>query len=291
MNWPQNSKIRVNYPLKEKTTFGIGGKARFFCEPRDSSELKSLLLVAGKNKLPVFILGAGSNLLISDAGVKGLVIKLNSPFFKKITLEKGCIRAGSGVKLAELIRFSRERSWQGLEFLVGIPGTLGGALAMNAGCWESAIGDLVKEISVMDHRGRIKTLNKKGIKFTYRKSNLGKYIILSALLKIKKGSRLKIRNNITRYLLFRRSTQDLTQANAGCIFKNPPQRYAGKLIDLCGLKGRRIGKAFISERHANFILNRGGARAKDVLGLMRLIKSKVRQKFKVVLQPEIKIWN
>ena len=290
MNWPRDFKVRAKYPLKDKTTFRIGGRAQFFSEPGDLTELKSLLRVAKRNKVPVFILGAGSNLLISDKGVKGLVIKLGSAYFKRIALRADCIEAGSAALLSQLIKFTQSKSLQGLEFLVGIPGTLGGALAMNAGCWEAAIGDLVKEVSVMDYNGKIKILSNKDIKFTYRKSILGKYIILSARLKLKKGNRTQIQKNINKYLKFRRLAQDLGRPNAGCIFKNPPQCYAGKLIDLCGLKGKRIGDAFVSERHANFILNKGRASAKDVLALMRIINQKVEDKFKITLQPEIKIW-
>ncbi|MDD2927909.1 MAG: UDP-N-acetylmuramate dehydrogenase [Candidatus Omnitrophica bacterium] len=290
MNWPKGSKIKVRQPLKGRTTFKIGGRAQFFSEPESLPELRSILESAKKNKIPVFILGAGSNLLISDKGVKGLVIKLNSAYFKKIALKGSCIEAGGGVTLNQAIKFAQTKSLAGLEFLAGIPGTLGGALAMNAGCWESAIGDLVKEVGVMDYSGRIKILGSKEIKFNYRKSSLGKYIILSALLGLKKNSRAQIQKNINKYLMFRRKSQDLSRPNAGSIFRNPPQRYAGKLIDLCGLKGKKAGQAFVSERHANFILNRGKASAKDVLGLMRIIQKKVKNKFKITLQPEIKIW-
>ncbi|MFA5402274.1 MAG: UDP-N-acetylmuramate dehydrogenase [Candidatus Omnitrophota bacterium] len=290
MNWPRGCRAKAEYSLKDKTTFKIGGCAQFFSEPEDLTELKFLLGAAKKNKLPVFVLGAGSNLLISDKGVKGLVIKLNSAYFKKVALKGSCLEAGSGVTLNQLIKFAQTKSLAGLEFLAGIPGTLGGALTMNAGCWESAIGDLVKEVGVMDYSGRIKILGSKEIKFSYRKSSLEKYIILSALLGLKKSSRRQIQKNISKYLMFRRKAQDLSRPNAGCIFRNPPQRYAGKLIDLCGLKGRRSGGAFVSERHANFILNLSKASAKDVLGLMRIIKKKVKDKFKITLQPEIKIW-
>jgi len=290
MNWPKGCRVKTKYPLKEKTTFKVGGSAQFFSEPGDPAELRCLLGAAKRNKLPVFVLGAGSNLLVSDKGVKGLVIKLNSAYFKRIVLQGSCIKAGSAAALSQLIRFAQGKSLRGLEFLSGIPGTLGGALAMNAGCWEQAIGDWVKEVTVMDHSGRIKILAAKDIKFTYRDSGLGKYIILSALLGLKKGSRMQIQKNINKYLMFRRQAQDSSRPNAGCIFKNPPQRYAGKLIDLCGLKAKRLGGALVSERHANFILNNGRASAKDILGLMRIIRKKVKDRFKITLQPEIKIW-
>jgi len=291
MNWPKDCKIKIKYPLKDKTTFKIGGAARFFSEPKDSAELKALVQSAGKNKLPVFILGAGSNLLISDQGVKGLVIKLSAPYFKRIALENGSIKAEAGVGLAQLVKFSQDRAWQGLEFLIGIPGTIGGALAMNAGCWGSNIGDLVTEVEIMEQSGKVKTLKRNQLEFAYRKSSLAKYIILSCLLKLKKGRRLEIQENIKEYLAARRKSQDMAWPNAGCIFKNPKDNSAGRLIELCGLKGRGIGCAFISERHANFILNKGSAKAKDVLRLMRLTQKQVKDKFHLALQPEIKIWQ
>ncbi len=292
MNWPKELKVKVNYPLKDRNTFKIGGNARFFSEPEDAAELELLIKSAGKNKIPVYILGAGSNLLISDKGVMGLVIKLNSLYFKNISRKKEFIRAASGVMLGELIKFARSASLQGVEFLIGIPGTLGGALAMNAGCWGQNIGDLVVEAQVMTKNGKIKTLSRKEIKFSYRKSSLSEYIILSALLELKKSSASEIKKNINRYLASRRKTQGLlTWPNAGCIFKNPKNNSAGLLIDVCGLKGKNIGGAYISERHANFILNKKKASAKDVLELIRAIKQKVKTRFNLTLQPEIKIWQ
>ena len=291
MNWPKELKVRVNHPLKDKNTFRVGGSAQFFSEPIDAAELSLLIKLAGKNKIPAYTLGAGSNLLISDKGVKGLVLRLNSPYFKNISREKEFIRAGSGVMLGELIRFAKSKSLQGAEFLTGIPGTLGGALAMNAGCWGRSIGDLVVDAQVMSKRGEIKTLSRKEIEFSYRKSSLSGYIILSALLKLKKGSAAEIKKNINRFLASRRKTQDLTSPNAGCIFKNPKNNSAGMLIDLCGLKGKHAGGAFISERHANFILNKNKASAADVLGLMRMVKQRVKDKFGLILQPEIEVWR
>lgn len=291
MSWPKNLAIRADYLLREKTTFKIGGPARFFCEPRNVEELTALVKLARQNKIPVFILGSGSNILISDNGVKGLVIKLSSPYFKRLIQEGNAIRAGSGIGLNQLIKFAQDKSLSGLEFLIGIPGSLGGALAMNAGCWEFCIGDLIKEVEVMDKIGRIKVLKREEIKFEYRRSSLANYIILGSLLGLKQGNRTKIKKNIKMYLEKRFKLQGLTGPNAGCIFKNPKNHYAGKLIDRCGLKGRNIGGAFISSRHANFIVNKGKAGANDVLRLIRLVKKQVKDRFNVDLQPEIKIWR
>lgn len=291
MNWPKELKIKPNYPLKDRTTFKIGGLAQFFCEPEDRRVLSLLVKTARDKKLPVRVLGAGSNLLVNDKLVKGLVIKLNSPCFKGITEQKGAIRAGCSVALARLIKFASERSLQGLESLVGIPGTVGGALAMNAGCRGYNFSDSVKEVEIMDRNGKIKYLKKSRIDFGYRSSSLAEYIILSCLLKLKKGTRARIEQDSSRFLALRRKTQDLTYPNAGCVFKNPKGSQAGRLIDLCGLKGKNIGDAYISERHANFILNKGKASSKDVSRLMRLVKNRVKSKFKFELEPEIRIWG
>lgn len=162
---------------------------------------------------------------------------------------------------------------------------------MNAGAWGQNIGDLVENVLVMDYNSNIKLLKRKELRFAYRSSSLAKLIILGASLRLKSSHRSKINIKIRDYLTARRQSQDLHLPNAGCVFKNPRGRSAGKLIDLCGLKGRVIGKARISDKHANFILNKGGAKAKDVLGLMKLIKGKVKNKFNIALEPEIRIWE
>ncbi len=291
MSWQKELRVKTNQPLKDKTTLKIAGPAEFFSEPKGLPELKLLINKAKENNLPLSIIGAGSNLLISDRGVKGLLIKLNSPHFKKISLKDNYIEAGSGVMLFKLIQCVRKKSLSGIEFLSGIPGTLGGALAMNAGCWGKNIGDLVEEVKVMDYKGKVRRLNKRKIKFGYRESGLGEYIILSAVLKLKRENTQAINRNIKDYILRRRNSQDLTFPSAGCIFKNPVSSSAGRLIELCGLKGRRIGGASISTKHANFILNKGNAKSEDVLKLIRLARERVKKRFKVTLEPEIKIWE
>lgn len=293
MNWQKNYKnyIKLNEPLKNKTTFRVGGAAKLFSEPEDKRELKLLIIFAKRYNIPVFVIGAGSNLLVSDKGVNGLVLKLSSGFFKKISTKSNCLEAGSAVSLAQLIRLASDKGLSGLEFLAGIPGTVGGALSMNAGAGGMAVGDLVQKVKVMDYDGNTKILRKKEIKFAYRKSSLGKYIILSCILKLKKEKRAQVIKNIKKYLDYRRDTQDTAYPNAGCIFKNPRGHSAGRLIDLCGLKGRKYGGACVSAKHANFILNRKGATAADILKLMRAVKKNVKNKFDIELEPEIKIWE
>jgi len=293
MNWQKSlkNKVKINEPLASKTTFKIGGRAGVFAEPEDIEDLRSVIVSAKKYRISVVILGAGSNILVRDKGVSGVVLRLSSPKFKKIAFYDDCVLAGSGCTLARLIREASKRSLSGLECLAGIPGTVGGALIMNAGAWGGCIGDLVEEVMILDYNGKTKAIKKKDIKFNYRTSNLAKFIILGAKLKLLKVRKREIEGKIKNFLAKRRQTQDNASPNAGCIFKNPDGNSAGKLIDLCGLKGRHVGGAVISRKHANFILNKRNAKARDVLELMGLIKDKVRNKFKVNLKPEIKIWG
>jgi UDP-N-acetylmuramate dehydrogenase len=283
--------MRKNVSLKDKNTFKIGGKAKYFSQPENLDELQHLMVVARKRRIPIRLLGAGSNVLIDDSGVSALVTKLDAPSFKEISVKGDCIYAGSGASLGELVKFAAKRGLSGLEFLAGIPGTLGGALVMNAGAWGQNIAKSVEEVVVLDYNGDVRLLKKKDLRFAYRKSNLDKFIILSAFLKVTKKNKSTINKSIKKYLENRRKSQDNSSPNAGCIFKNPSKDAAGRLIDLCNLKGKRIGGAVISEKHANFILNKGGAKASDVLRLIALARKEVKRKFNVILEPELKIWK
>lgn len=293
MNWPKDlsKKIKTKIRLADFTSFKIGGEAKFFFEPAGLEDLQKVLVAAKKFGIKVFILGAGSNLLVSDSGVSGIVIKLKGKDFQGIDKQGSCIIVGSGVRLSRLILFSQENSLSGLEFLTGIPGTLGGALAGNAGAWGKSIGELVRQVFVLDYNGRPRIINQKELKFAYRKSGLNKYIIISATLRLGNSDSKQITRKIKEYLLQRRKTQYTGFPNAGCVFKNPNKKSAGFLIDRCGLKGKIKGGASVSKTHANFILNSGKAKSADVLALMDLIKKKVKSKFKVELSSEIRIWK
>lgn len=293
MSWWKKLKgnVKLNEPLKNRTTFKIGGPARFFIEPKDTADLKLLLACGKRYNISILVIGSGSNILISDKGINAIVLKLNSLCFKRAIFNGNFLKAGCGLLLAKLIQAAGERSLSGVEFLTGIPGTVGGALSMNAGANGKNFGDLVESAELMDYNGKIRILNKKEIKFEYRKSNLAEYIILSACLKLAKKNKKEIKDNIEKYLAYRKDTQDNSLPNAGCIFKNPTGESAGKLADLCGLKGKRRGGAFVSWRHANFILNQGCASASDVLRLMELVKKNVKGKFNITLEPEIIIWK
>lgn len=294
MNWQGSlgKKIRQDVCLSAFTTFKIGGKARFYFEPRDARELSRAVCSAAKKKLKLLLLGAGSNLLISDRGVNALVMRLSSFYFTRLRIEGEIIRAAAGVKLSSLLLAASKRGLSGLEFSAGIPGTIGGALAMNAGAWGKDFAEIVVRVKVMDDNGKISTLEKKKIKFAYRRSSLNKYIILEATLKLKAADKQMVSRLIRDYLSRRRRSQENGLANAGCIFKNPAHGHsAGRVIDLCGFKGKVLGAAMVSRAHANFIVNKGAAACSDVLGLMRQIRQRVKARFGIVLRPEIKIWR
>lgn len=303
MNWQKGlkGKVRLDEPLKKHTTFKIGGPARFFIEPIDVEDLRLSLGLAKKEGLPVFVIGAGSNLLVNDGGLNGVIIRLCASYFKEFSCYNGnIINAGGGLALGRLVWSVWEMGLSGAEFLTGIPGTVGGALAMNAGVSEKghnrsritrSIGQIVQSVTVMDSSGRIRILGKKEINFGYRESSLSRYIILSALLKMKKEGKSRINRRIRSYLESRLITQDLSKPSAGCIFRNPKGDSAGRLIDSCGLKGKRIGDAAVSLKHANFILNLGYSSSREVIKLMDLIEGKVKERFDIDLEPEIKIWG
>jgi UDP-N-acetylmuramate dehydrogenase len=293
MLWPKNlnKKIKTRVRLSGLTSLRVGGEARFFLEAASVEELKHALRNSGRLKIPVFILGSGSNILASSSGLNGLVIKLAGEFFKHIYKDGEYLEAGSAAQLNQLLLYAKNNSLSGLEFLAGIPGTLGGALAGNAGAWGKSIGELVEEVRVLDYHGNPGILVAKELKFSYRKSNLNKYIVISARLKLRKAGKGAIGLRIKEYLLKRNKAQDNKFPNAGCIFKNPANVSAGRLIDACGLKLVSKGQAVISGVHANFILNKGNADSSDILFLMDLIRKNVKKKFKINLEPEIKIWR
>ncbi|MEW6074941.1 MAG: UDP-N-acetylmuramate dehydrogenase [Candidatus Omnitrophota bacterium] len=293
MNWCKDlgKRCKRGEPLKRHTTFKIGGPARFFIEPRDKNQLEELLCLCNRKKLPVRILGMGSNVLVRDKGFDGAVVYLSSPEFKKIIFGSNYVIAGSGVSLARLLQGCYQKGFCGLEFLTGIPGTVGGALVMNAGIKEKCVADSLDSVTIMDRKGSIKTLDCKDARFSYRSSCLKKYVVLAGRFRVHKRPRRLIRKAMDELRTWRYENQDYSFPSAGCVFKNPVNDSAGRLIDACGLKGVKIGGAAVSLRHANFIVNRGRATAADVLALISLVKARVKRRFGVALTPEIEIWK
>lgn len=292
MHWLKELKARARFkePLNIHTTLRIGGPADAWVEPKDTEELREVVCRCIKERIPYLVVGCGSNILFSDRGFKGVVICLNSPAFTKVEAKKGRISCGAGLPLQRLISQAQKNGLRGLEFLAGIPASAAGALVMNAGSRKDNIASLVESVTAMDKRGRIRLFKKKQLKFSYRRSNLNRHIVLAVQLKLTKGSPKKVKENILANLSKKRETQDLTARSAGCIFKNPPYPLtAGQMIEACGLKRRRKGGAEISAKHANYIVNRNSAKARDILYLMNLAQRQVQKKFGVLLEPEIKI--
>jgi UDP-N-acetylmuramate dehydrogenase len=285
--------IKKNIFLKSYTTFKIGGPAKYFFPAKNKEDLILAIKAAKKNKLPFFILGGGSNLLVSDKGYKGLIIKLKTkkPKLKSKNQKSKIIETESGTSLSELGNLAFKNNLTGLEWAIGIPGTAGGAIWGNAGAFGKSMADIVKTVEVLNSESlRIKTLKNKDCKFAYRDSifrRKKKLIILSALLQFKKSNKRKIKNKIEEYLKHRKETQPLKFSSTGSIFKNPQGFSAGELIEKCGLKGKKIENVKISGKHANFIVNLGRGKAKNVKKLIELIKKEVKNKFKINLEEEI----
>lgn len=277
--------LKENELMARHTTFRIGGPADFFYEAKTERELIKAIKLARQLKIPYFILGGGSNILVGDR-VRGLVIKLANCKLRILSGETK-IYAEAGVPLAKVVQFAANRSLSGLEFAAGIPGTVGGAISGNAGVKDEWIGQKVLEVRVLDTKGRIKTLRGKDCRFGYRQSRFPKTgeIILGAAFQVEKGNKTAVQKKIKDY--FQKRQNQPAEPSAGSIFQNPKGDFAGRLIEKAGLKGYQIGGAKISEKHANFIVNTGDASARDVLALMKLAKQKVWEKFKVGLKGEI----
>lgn len=280
--------IRQSVSLKNYSTFKIGGKAKYFFIAKNKQELISAVLSAKKLKLPFFILGNGSNLLISDKGFKGLVIKLQATNYK---LQENLIYAEAGVPLGQLVNIASKNNLAGFEWAVGIPGTLGGSVYGNAGAFGQSMANTIREVEVYDTKNKkIKKFKNNDCKFGYRESFFNKnknFIIISAKLRLKKGEGKKIKQKIREYLTHRVKIQPLNFPSIGSIFKNPRGFSAGELIERSGLKGKKIGNVKISEKHANFIINLGKGKASDIKKLIILTKKRVEKFFGIILEEEI----
>jgi len=291
------STVKFAELMSGHTTFQIGGPADLWVVPRDLDELKDIIKLCRENSTPVYVIGNGSNLLIKDKGIRGCVLTLSEDSFKRIEIKDDLVTVGAGFKIGKLLGVLFQNGLGGLEFLAGIPATIGGALVMNAGWRETGpdtqnktqIGDFLEEITVLDENGQMLNLAKKDIMFRYRGWNLRDYIVLEAKLKLVKSDKNEISEKIKNNLILKRKKQELAKPSAGCIFKNPEHDSAGRLIDVSGLKGRHVGGAMVSTKHANFIINIGKAKCEDVLRLMDIVCEKVKKDHGVFLDPEVKI--
>ncbi len=280
-------EIRWDEPLRRHTTLKIGGPADVLVIPKDTEALARLVRQARPLDAPVFVMG-GSNLLVRDGGIRGIVVKLTR--FQRITdPDETEIEAEGGVALSRLSRHALARGLGGLEFALGIPGTVGGAVVMNAGTREGEMSDLLTGVRIIESDGTIRMLSRGEMAFGYRWSRFPRGVIVSARMKLRKAGKTEIQRRMEGFTDRRKATQPLTWPNAGSVFKNPNGTFAARLVEAVGLKGRRIGDAQVSERHANFIVNRGHATAKEVLQLIRLIGKRVEDETGITLELELKV--
>tara|TARA_Y100000996_G_scaffold146007_2_gene112394 strand:+ start:490 stop:1431 length:942 start_codon:yes stop_codon:yes gene_type:complete len=288
-NYPEIAYL--NEPLKKHSTFGIGGYAKVFLLPNNKKQIKEILRYSKKNNIKIFFIGSGSNLLFSDDGFDGIIISLKKTFKNLEIDDSGRIVAGSGVILVKMVTKAINKNIKGLETLSGVPGTLGGALYMNAGAYGSEISNYFISAKFLNMNGDEFIITNKDVAFSYRKSNFPKdCILIEAEFNCKTGDSQKIKDNKNKFSKSRKNSQPLQYRSAGSVFKNPSSDIAaGYLIDQSGLKGTKMGDALISEKHANFIVNLGSASSEDVIYLIKLIKKKVLEKFKISLELEIKL--
>jgi len=281
--------IRSNEPLARRTTLRVGGPADLYAEPASDEDLGAILKFCLACSIPCFVLGRGSNLLVRDGGFRGVIICLAHSHFSRIEIAGNSIRCGAGARLKHVAIEAKARGLAGFEFLEGIPGSLGGALRMNAGAMDGAIFDLVQWVRVMDRDGTIRSLSIGEVSIGYRNCpTLKTQIALAAELKGKPDAPEAIARRMGEFSRKRWSSQPAAPS-AGCIFKNPPSLPAGKLIDELGLKGARVGGAVVSAEHGNFIINDGSANARDVLQLISLIQERARSARGIELQTEVEI--
>jgi UDP-N-acetylmuramate dehydrogenase len=270
--------VLLNEPLKRHTSFRIGGPARIFVSPETTKDL--IFLLKNSKGIKKYIIGNGSNLLLPDKGINAIIIRISGNM-SGFHADKRKVLAGAGIRMQALINKTLKLGLSGLEFAAGVPASLGGAISMNMGAKGSNIGELVEYLDVMDRAGNTRRMGKKELKFAYRKSNIRDLIITNVCLKLKFAKVSDIKKKIDENLKWRKESQPLS------VFKNPKDVPAGKLIDMASLKGERVGDAEISRKHGNFIINLGDAKCEDVNKLIKKIKTKVKEQFRVGLELEL----
>ena len=285
-------RIHLNEPMSKHTSFKIGGNAKILVNIVSVFELQEILKILKKENIRIIIIGNGSNILVSDKGIDGIVLKIEIKKFEIQKIDsKYRITLGAGCKLGEISYKLADKNISGFEFASGIPGTIGGAIRMNAGAYGSEMKDIVNSITYIDRNGQISKINNKKAKFEYRNSIFSKkdYIIIETEIELESGKKEEIIEKIKEYQKNRIEKQPIEYPSAGSVFKRGDGFITAKLIDECGLKGYQIGGAQISEKHAGFIINKGNAKAKDVEDLIKYIKKQVLEKFGVEIETEIEI--
>ncbi|MDY6825712.1 MAG: UDP-N-acetylmuramate dehydrogenase [Bacillota bacterium] len=282
------SAVKVNEPLASYTSWKVGGPADYYIAPHSVNELVEVIMLSKKFELPLFVMGNGTNLLVLDGGIRGLVVHIGAAFSYIKQGENG-ITAGAGMAMTALARETVKKGWRGVEFAAGIPGTLGGAVIMNAGAFGDYIGERIQAVRLVSDSGATVGLAKEELSFGYRCSNLsGRGIIFEVDLLLKKGSYHESLRLIENFLAERRRRHP-EQPSAGSVFRNFPDVPAGEIIEQAGLKGMKVGGAEVSRKHANFIVNTGGATAADIMTLMEKVQKVIKEKYDLELQPEVRI--
>jgi UDP-N-acetylmuramate dehydrogenase len=282
-------RVLFDAPLRQFTSMKVGGPADSLLFPKDADELKRVIRFARRKKIPFLILGKGTNLIVRDKGVRGWVINLTQGM-KKIKIDGEVVEAEAGLSLQQLVQSSIQKGLTGLEPFYGIPGTVGGGLAMNAGAWGAELKDVLLSVTLMKEDGEIVERSRSRLRFSYRGLVIPpSWIILKGRFQLKKGEKEEILERVRSYSEMRKRKQPLDYPSAGSIFKNPKEGPAGKWIEEAGLKGFRIGQAMVSDRHANFIINLGRAKADEVIRLMEFIEKKIYEEKGISLEREVKV--
>jgi UDP-N-acetylmuramate dehydrogenase len=283
--------VETEYPLAKRTWYGLGGPADYFIRPKTIEQLKEVVRRCNENKIRIYVMGLGSNLLISDDGLRAAVIKFEADQFTRIQFKGQEVTAWAGAELSKLVLTCVEKGLSGIETLTGIPGSIGGAVKMNAGGNFGDFGAAVETVTLMDSQGNVFEKSKPELVFDYRRTNITAKFILNARLKLNAADPEQIMRTVKEVWIYKKNNQPLSSKNSGCIFKNPRGVSAGALIDRAGLKGLQIGGAIVSEKHANFIIAQKGCKSRDVLRLIDAIKQRVKEQFDIELELEIEIWS
>ena len=283
------NEMMIDENMSKHIYFKVGGPADILVSPSSIDQLLETLKICKENNIPYYIIGNGSNLLVKDGGIRGVVIKLVN--LNKIQSRGNFIKAEAGVLLKDVSKRAVENSLTGFEFACGIPGSVGGAVFMNAGAYDGEIKNVIKEAEVIDQNGNLIFLDKEQLELGYRTSKVMKenYVVVSALFQLEEGNEEKIQGRVDELTAKREEKQPLEYPSAGSTFKRPEGYFAGKLIQDAGLKGYSIGGAAVSSKHSGFVINKGGATAKDILDLIAHIQKEVKDQFGVDLYPEVRI--
>jgi len=283
--------VETDYVLAKHTWYGLGGPADYFIRPQNTEQLSDVVKRCKENGVKLYVVGFGSNLLISDQGVRGAVIKLESDDFNQTQFEGDLVTAWAGADLKDLVLTSVKNGLSGIEMLTGIPGSVGGAVRMNAGGSFGDIGSVVESVLLMDAHGQVFEKSKPELSFDYRKTNITAKLVLNAKIQLRSGDPDQIMRTLQETWIYKKNHQPLNTRNCGCVFKNPRGQSAGALIDRAGLKGLQVGGAKVSEKHANFIVAQKDCKSVDVLRLIDAVRERVKEQFDVVLKSEIEVWE